>query len=139
MHDFEVLALREHFLAELTVVVLVENDALNSGLNDHLGAEEARETCRVYRASHCLRSSSLNHCGLLCMETLALVKLKPLRDVRVTPGAASFIAILVLERRPVVAGRDYSEVFHDDCPVSPLHAIRPLRRQLCKLHEVRVP
>jgi len=73
------------------------------------------------------------------VEALALVKLESLRHVGVAPRAASFVAVLVLEGRSIVPCGHNTEFLHDDGPVAALHAVRPLRCQFCKLHEVGVP
>jgi hypothetical protein len=73
------------------------------------------------------------------MQTLASIKFLSLRYIGVAASTPSFVAIQMLERCSVIAGRHNSEVFYYHCSVTTLHAVRPLGSQLCKFHKVGVP
>ena len=101
MHYFDIGA-GKHFLAEFTIIVFVKDYDCDSCLNDNLCAEQTRETCGVNGTAKGSRSTCLNNCGFLSMQTFALIQLLTLRHVRVASRTSTFVAILMLEWSAVV-------------------------------------
>lgn len=137
MHDFD-LRHGEHLLAELAVVWFVVYDALDATLDDHLGAELAREAGRVQGRAHGALATGLHDRRLLGVQAHALVEVNALLNVVVAAFAAAFVAVRNAEGRAVVAGRHHSIIFSNDSSISFLHAVAPAGSQLSQAHEVRI-
>tara|TARA_B110000285_G_C14840037_1_gene474923 strand:+ start:158 stop:478 length:321 start_codon:yes stop_codon:yes gene_type:complete len=96
---------------------------LDSSLNDHLGAQQAWERCRVNSGPHALLPSSLHYRRLFGMETDALIQIDSLLDVIITPLAPALIAINQPESCAVVPGRYDSIIFRDYRAIASFHAV----------------
>ena len=115
---------REEIFSDWHIVVAIVYNSYDAGLDELLGAHEARERSNVGCSTLRLRAAALNDGVLLSMDTVASVESSARGCHRIASLAASIFAVLHSERRSIVPSCDNAAIFDDHAADCAFHAIR---------------
>ena len=136
-------SLAEHLLdgVEKRRIVAAVNDFLDAGVDDELGAGEARRERDVDRRARHVDAvaRSLADRVLLGVHAQALLEVRPAPGRSGAARAPARKAVLHAVRGSVVARREYVPVAHDHRRDVAPHAVRTRRHDVGDVHEVFVP